>query len=685
MLIANTMILMMLVLFILGSTGVGIEINKRLNINDGFAMPIGLATILFIAQLCYYPIQYLNMSFKLLAIISIVILLLVAIITLKNIKDVVLNFKNHYLIFAGLSFLGYLFVFYHCFIDLDYSDSVMYLNYAAQNVNIDKLNMFNLYTGKYGAEWDGLYLYQGYYHLMSFCCWLLNMPKQLGVISTSVDYIQISTWLFGMLYSITSSLFICNFFKEMKIENKVVNYTLLIFTLLFSNFYYWRVVFAYYGNTYRTLFTTMLVYYLYQWIKGNKNYYYYIPIIIGASLACSSTSLITVFATMVCLMAYLFIAKKENAFHDLAFFVFPLVIYACVMISKQRFIIGLAIGICAIIYYVTVNNKYNKMIVNGISKVLYDHGKLVFYIIVPIAVMLISFIINKFDNNFLIDYSYAFQNHQNYDMVKDYSFRYSNIIDNILNVIRYIGLVLIIYKAKSDEDNFIKVLIIIMLLVFVNPFSATTIAYFIASNVYYRSIEVLFNPFTELLIVLIIINSINKKTVTYGMSFSLLVITLLGHVLSFNDNENGLYTFYIEGGKEVDNIKKLEDDELEAIGYLKEYMLTDTLTDQPVIISHSSGIRTYIPNAYVLFTPRDQFYPHTRLNEEFYQIAKRHRDWEDNDNINYQKACSYLREYNVDYLLIRYWENEEFDIASDECTSTYVTTSEFKVKIVDKE
>ena len=58
MLIANTMILMMLVLFILGSTGVGIEINKRLNINDGFAMPIGLATILFTAQLCYYPIQY---------------------------------------------------------------------------------------------------------------------------------------------------------------------------------------------------------------------------------------------------------------------------------------------------------------------------------------------------------------------------------------------------------------------------------------------------------------------------------------------------------------------------------------------------------------------------------------------------------------------------------------------------
>ena len=122
------------------------------------------------------------------------------------------------------------------------------------------------------------------------------------------------------------------------------------------------------------------------------------------------------------------------------------------------------------------------------------------------------------------------------------------------------------------------------------------------------------------------------------------------------------------------------------MNYLMEYMHENPINDrQPVLISHSSGIRTYIPNAYVLFTPRDQFYPHTRLNEEFYQIAKRHRDWEDNDNINYQKACSYLREYKVDYLLIRYWENEEFDVASDECTSTYVTTSEFKVKIVDKE
>ena len=155
-------ILLALILFIIGSTGVGVTLNKKLNINDGFAMPIGLALILFVAQLCYYPIQYFNLSFKLLAIISSMIMIIVAIITIINIKEVLKNFKNNYLVFVFISFIVFIFVFYNCFLDLDYSDSVMYLNYASQNVNIDKLNLFNLYTGKYGMEWEDLYLYQGY-------------------------------------------------------------------------------------------------------------------------------------------------------------------------------------------------------------------------------------------------------------------------------------------------------------------------------------------------------------------------------------------------------------------------------------------------------------------------------------------------------------------------------------------
>ena len=299
--------------------------------------------------------------------------------------------------------------------------------------------------------------------------------------------------------------------------------------------------------------------------------------------------------------------------------------------------------------------------------------------------MVISFLINKFDKDFLITYSYAFQDHQKYDMVKDYSFRFSYLMDNILNVIRYIGILIILFKAKSDEDNFLKTLIIIMMLIFVNPFAVSTIAYFVASNVFYRAIEVLFNPFTEMILLLYVYNEAINIKLEKVLCIGLIIITCLGHVLSFNDNENGLYTFYINGGKEVNGLSKLEDDEVEAINYLMEYMHENPINDrQPVLISHSSGIRTYIPNAYVLFTPRDQFYPHTRLNEEFYQIAKRHRDWEDNSNIDYSNTCGYINEYGVDYLLIRYWENSEFDQASDACTFTIVETAKFKVKAVNK-
>lgn len=679
-----TIILITLLILILFLIGLGIETNRLLKSKNTNCLLNGLIAFLFGMQLLYYPIQYFNLPFKILAIVTLIVLVILLGLFIKNFKDVILYLKHKRIIFLVFILTIFCLIFYHCFLDLDYSDSVMYLNYAAQNINIDKLNNFNLYTGLYGQEWDGLYLYQGYYHLMSFFCWLINLPYYLGITGKYIENIKICIWLFGMLYSVVSSSLICDIVKEIS-NHKKLYYAVLIFTLFFTNFYYWKVAFAFYGNTYRTLFTTMLIYYIYKWLQGNKEYYWFIPIIIGAGLACSSSSLITVFASMLCLMGYLFIAKKENAFYDLSIFVFPLVIYACVILSKKNLIVGIVISIVAVLYYIFRNNKYIKRIVNVIEDFLYKNSKLKFYVILPIIIMVISFLINKFDTEFLITYSYAFQDHQKYDMVKDYSFRYSHLMDNILNVIRYIGIILILCKAKSAEDNFIRTLIIIMMLIFVNPFAVSTIAYFVASNVFYRSIEVLFNPFTEMILLLYVYREAKNIKLENILCLGLIIITCLGHILSFADNENGLYTFYINGGKEVNGINKMEDDEIEAICYLQSYMDEHTIEGrQPVLISQSSAIRTYIPNAYVLFTPRDQFYPHTRINEEFYQIAKRHRDWEDNSNIDYSNTCGFLDSYDVDYLLIRYWENEEFDKVSDACSFTIVETAKFKVKAVNK-
>ena len=62
--------------------------------------------------------------------------------------------------------------------------------------------------------------------------------------------------------------------------------------------------------------------------------------------------------------------------------------------------------------------------------------------------------------------------------------------DNILNIIRWIGVILILWKAQSEEQNYIKSLFVMMLILFLNPLATTAVAYLIASNVFYRTVEV---------------------------------------------------------------------------------------------------------------------------------------------------------------------------------------------------
>ena len=174
--------------------------------------------------------------------------------------------------------------------------------------------------------------------------------------------------------------------------------------------------------------------------------------------------------------------------------------------------------------------------------------------------------VNLFKPDYLYDYAYYFNNHQDYDMVKDYYFIYSHIFDNILNIIRWIGVILILWKAQSEEQNYIKSLFVMMLILFLNPLATSAVAYLIASNVFYRTVEVLFNPFTEMLILLAVIQWLDQREWIKRM---LLVILcgeiVVGHVASYLDSDWGLYTFHVNGGKTVNPIYKISDEEIDQL------------------------------------------------------------------------------------------------------------------------
>ena len=303
--------------------------------------------------------------------------------------------------------------------------------------------------------------------------------------------------------------------------------------------------------------------------------------------------------------------------------------------------------------------------------------------------MMFAAYVNFFKPDYLYDYAYYFNNHQDYDMVKDYYFIYSHIFDNILNIIRWIGVILILWKAQSEEQNYIKSLFVMMLILFLNPFATTAVAYLIASNVFYRTVEVLFNPFTEMLILLAVIQWLDHREWIKRMLLVILCVEIVvGHVASYLDSDWGLYTFHVNGGKTVNPIYKISDEEIEAIHVLEGLIERDQnqFNDehQPTIISHAEGVRTFLPNVYQIFTARDYYYIWNRVDWIFYDLARRHYDWEAPATEDYARSCGYLDYYDVDYLIIQYWENPEFDEATDACAITEITTSKFKIKSLEK-
>lgn len=662
-------------------TAFGMDLLKRLNISGfGYHAPFGMVFFIAMLQILYYPVQILNGSFYILLVETCLVglyLLYCLIKEWKNVWDELLQKKTLWVIGSVIFFF---IVFSRCYVDLEHSDSVMYLNYVAQNIGNPHINLFHLYNGLIGQEWDALYLYQGYYHFMSCFVWLINVPSRLGL-GAPIETLKVSVWGMGLLYNVISSMFFVSMIDSLKTTKRSLNTVLKIFVLFYLNFYYWRVVFSYYGNTWRSFYITMLMYVIYMWLKGkvDNGVYYLIPAISFAGLASSSSYLFISFAVLSILAAYLFLIKRDGSFYEMSIFVLPLCVYATIMIIRMT-PIGYGLLVFFVWYYLSCRKK---SVMNGIAVIeefLIKHANVIFYYFIPGVCALFALYIHYVHPEFLYGYSYYFNNHQDYDMVKDYFFVYSRWYDNILNVIRWFGVILIMKYAKTEEDCYIKTTFILMLLVFMNPLCTPTIAYTIASNVFYRAWEVMFNPFTETLIIIAVYRYLAKKNKQVFVSIALMISLISGTVLSFQKDLHSSYGFYMYFGQDVNGISKLEDYEEDAIKNMRYALQQEEYDRQPVIISHAEGTRIYIPNAYLLVTPRDLYYPHTRINEELYQIARRHHPWDEDQDIDYSKTKELMDQYKVDYVLVRYYENPEFDQALDPISEVVYDNGVFKLR-----
>ena len=674
------------------SFGLGQFVTEKFGIHElKFKSSIGFIALLALCQLCFFPIQLLNGPFILVALIAMFWIAVSLGLTIKYRNAWVQQFKNKRLFVIGLNGLLFLGLFYFCFIDIEFSDSIMYLNYVSQNIDNPSLNMFHLYTGLIGSEWDTIYLYQGYYHFIGALIYWLNIPFYLFNATRTVETLPAIVWGMGLLYQLVSSGFICDMVDDLKIDNKLLKLSILIFSLFYTNYYYWKLSFAFYGNTWRSLLIWVVLWMLVKYKQSylDKKYVPIIQICLMAGLASSSSFFFISFELLFGFFVYLLFVKEKRSVFLMADLVFPIVIYAAIILSKDNLVVGIAAAVAAIIYYAIRNLPKVNACIESVTVLISHYSVAIFIVGLPLILIGLSLLIKTKNPDYIYNFTYWMQDHQRYDMVKDYRFMYGNWIDNVLTAIRYLGIVLLIIRYRK-QASWLLISIYVTFVIFINPFSTEAISRFLTGNVFYRAVEIVFNPYTEAIFILVIVDTLKQKWVSPVMSVGLLTFTAIGHVASFMNSDKGLYHFYINGGKEVNPIFKINNDELDAI-YKFRYILDEngrTKQDgsQVRVISQVNGLRVFEPSLYQLFTPRDYFYPHTRLDNTFYLMASNHYDWIDYPgDLDYSTSCDYLYEYGVDYLLIKYepyYANYQFDDATNACAITLVSNDTYKIKQV---
>lgn len=675
-----------LTLFI--STGFGILIQNTLKIsNERYSTPIGFAALLFCLQLMYYPVQIFNLSSYWIHLISLLVYCALFIYSVFSIIKILKQVFQIDTIWIAIYFALFLFVFYNMSISIPRADGQMYLNYISQNVDIEQLNMFNLWTGQTGSEFVSIYLFQGYYHFAAFVVKFIGfLAKDLGI-GSKVDTIVIILWVFSSLYAVISAMFIINTIRSFRYKHRLIPLILMIFTLLFTNFYYWKVAFAFYGNTWRSLFMAMFLYFIYKLVTTqNKSYIIAGAFVFGASIASSSSSLFIGFAILLASFYAMLKSGNITAFQDASYLGFPMVLYVLALMYNDHIKVFLVLLPIGLLYYGFHRLSRFKRLLELFNRFLIKHADLIFIWILPSIAVVYSLIDMQVDPKYPWNFYHYFNDHAAYDMVKNYLFMHSDWVDNGLNVLRWLSIALIYaHTNKQVSEKYFLRYFLFLVIFFLNPFTTSFISKMFASNVYYRAFESMFNVFSETFLFAFLLNFLWSRKLLITLTASFLIITVVySHVDSFAmANPTGLYGYYINEGKTIHPLYKIKAKELDVIKVFETEIAGWNEDKQITVVSHVDGLRTFTPQVYQVFTARQFWSAWDRIDQDFYQVARLWYGWEERPhNLDYSRSCSYLIRYDIDFVINEVWENHDFDSAIDSCTEVLYDNYDFKLRKV---
>ncbi len=507
-------------LLVVLAEGVGIYVQKKMGLHTGgYRFPFGIAVLFSVLEVFYLPILFFSLPATAASVMTILVLLASVVLTLYEIKDVFHSFVQRDSIGLVLSIALFVFVFQH---SSDLSIGLAELNFAQQNA--------------YAHQVSFLSPLQGYSLLQAVCLRYLSKEQLLLML--------------GCVYHFVFGALSLNILRTLKLRNQWLTFTLVVYALFYTGFNHWQIARSSAGSNWRVIFIALILWAIYCWLKEQKEMEKYTLLFyMTAGCFVSSGFAIISFEILYGLALYLFQIHKNRSLFDLTTLLLPYAIYYSIMLARDSIVPGILLLLAIVIFTWARYRKNLRRWIRRSEDFLFDHGKQILLLYIPIAVMAASVILSFLPWSLTVPYSF-YSYFVTFEPTKSYLFLDYKVLTWILDVFRWLGLILLLWKGKRAEEMQLKNLFLIMVVLFLNPLSMGLVARFVGIDVYSYTFEILFNPFTDLILFVAIYHVFEWQTIgQWVLELFLIAACLIGHVGSFMGMEEGLYTDFVRETK----------------------------------------------------------------------------------------------------------------------------------------
>jgi hypothetical protein len=529
----------------------GVLISDKFNIKElglKFSLPVGMVAFFGIYQFIEYPLELIGLNVNYIHLMTglyIVGILVYSIFKRKLILNNINELKHKkILLFLGLLIaVIYCVLFSNTYLDLRTDDANFYIPYINNNV--------------YGAlkYVRSQYDFQSIFNFQSFIVFVFEKISFLPNYTTIIPFgiiVNLPSIIFYFVFGI-ALVDIYNFIDYNFAVKKYIKIIVIISVLLFIFSMYWYLAHAYYGNTYRRVAVIYLFYFIYKYHKdiSLKNAILLL-ITFNSLLAMTSTGL---FLGIMMLYVLFIILSNENTkgyLTHLMIMGLPLIYYGVIFKPVYGVLLYIYLGI----FIISLFTDKIEWLLNKISYFIMFAVPLVFVLIANLDGLKQSV-------------GYSFFGEHSFDMV--FRFLYFNfssfkeIILALFVLITWISLFVsfkYILDKKSDFYLF-GYIAFILILTFFNPLVYYGVFAKLTYVVYFRIYDIIFNPLTQVIFLLGLINLFNYK-------YKKIVVVVILIIFGYRSSINYISQYFQE--KDLNNIYHVSNSDLDILDQLQEYI-----------------------------------------------------------------------------------------------------------------